>query len=285
VIRTAQQRPAGGGPLSGAARPARRRRRAADGQRATRSRRWIRSAVDRWHRLTTTRRRRRSTRRARRPERRRGRSRRLRLGSVQRCCVRSPTACWQLGDELVLRYCAETALAGRGRQRRTGPHGAASCCSSPRCSTRARGSMRASTAPSRQRQPMPKPDLRSMLVPLGPVAVFGASNFPLAYSVAGGDTASALAAGCPVVVKGHPAHPGTSELVGRGPRSRCVQKLGLPAGTFSLLHGRSRRPVAGRAASGDRRGGLHRFAPAGARCATSLLRGRTRSRCSPRWVR
>ncbi len=88
------------------------------------------------------------------------------------------------------------------------------------------------------RAPMPKPDLRRMLVPLGPVAVFGASNFPLAYSVAGGDTASALAAGCPVVVKGHPAHPGTSELVGRVIFD-AVQALGLPAGTFSLLHGRT----------------------------------------------
>jgi NADP-dependent aldehyde dehydrogenase len=88
------------------------------------------------------------------------------------------------------------------------------------------------------RAPMPKPDLRRMLIPLGPVAVFGASNFPLAYSVAGGDTASALAAGCPVVVKGHPAHPGTSEMVGRVIFD-AVQSLGLPAGTFSLLHGRS----------------------------------------------
>ncbi|MCB9879565.1 MAG: aldehyde dehydrogenase (NADP(+)) [Planctomycetes bacterium] len=88
------------------------------------------------------------------------------------------------------------------------------------------------------RQPLPKPDLRRMLVPLGPVVVFGASNFPLAYSVAGGDTASSLAAGCPVIVKGHPAHPGTSELVGRVVHD-AVQRLGLPAGTFSLLHGRS----------------------------------------------
>lgn len=87
------------------------------------------------------------------------------------------------------------------------------------------------------RQPMPKPDLRRMHLALGPVAVFGASNFPLAYSVAGGDTAPALAAGCPVIVKGHPAHPGTSELVGRVV-SDAVQQHGLPAGTFSLLHGR-----------------------------------------------
>lgn len=87
------------------------------------------------------------------------------------------------------------------------------------------------------RQPLPKPDVRSMLVPLGPVAVFGASNFPLAYSVAGGDTASALAAGCPVVVKAHPAHPGTSELVG-GVVAAAVRAHGLPPGVFSLLHGR-----------------------------------------------
>jgi NADP-dependent aldehyde dehydrogenase len=65
-----------------------------------------------------------------------------------------------------------------------------------------------------QRHPLPKPDVRSLQRPLGPVVVFGASNFPLAFSVAGGDTASALAAGCPVIVKAHPAHPGTSELVG-----------------------------------------------------------------------
>ncbi|MBL8749938.1 MAG: aldehyde dehydrogenase (NADP(+)) [Planctomycetes bacterium] len=88
------------------------------------------------------------------------------------------------------------------------------------------------------RAPQPKPDLRRMLVPIGPVAVFGASNFPLAYSVAGGDTASALAAGCPVVVKGHPAHPGTSELVARV-IVKALRAARLPDGTFSLLHGRS----------------------------------------------
>jgi alpha-ketoglutaric semialdehyde dehydrogenase len=85
-----------------------------------------------------------------------------------------------------------------------------------------------------QRQPLPKPDIRSMLHPLGPVVVFGASNFPLAFSVAGGDTASALAAGNPVIVKAHPAHPGTSELVGRAIRE-CVREQGLPEGIFSLL--------------------------------------------------
>lgn len=85
-----------------------------------------------------------------------------------------------------------------------------------------------------QRQPLPKPDLRSLLRPLGPVAVFGASNFPLAFSVAGGDTASALAAGCAVIVKAHPAHPATSERAGLAIVA-AVARCGFPAGTFSLL--------------------------------------------------
>ena len=84
------------------------------------------------------------------------------------------------------------------------------------------------------RKPLPKPDHRSMLRPLGPVVVFGSSNFPFAYSVAGGDTASAFAAGCPVIVKAHPAHPGTGELVGRLV-VEAVRECGLPEGTFSLL--------------------------------------------------
>ncbi|MGY4526180.1 aldehyde dehydrogenase (NADP(+)) [Pseudomonas sp. TE21394] len=90
-----------------------------------------------------------------------------------------------------------------------------------------------------ERQPLPRADLRQRQVALGPVAVFGASNFPLAFSVAGGDTASALAAGCPVVVKAHGAHPGTSELVGQAV-ARAVQQCGLPAGVFSLLYGSGR---------------------------------------------
>ncbi|MGQ4879026.1 aldehyde dehydrogenase (NADP(+)) [Billgrantia sp. LNSP4103-1] len=90
-----------------------------------------------------------------------------------------------------------------------------------------------------EREPMPRADLRQRHIPLGPVAVFGASNFPLAFSVAGGDTASALAAGCPVIVKGHSAHPGTSELVGRAVQ-RAVEKSGLPEGVFSLLFGSGR---------------------------------------------
>lgn len=87
-----------------------------------------------------------------------------------------------------------------------------------------------------QRSPSPRPDLRMRQIALGPVAVFGASNFPLAFSVAGGDTASALAAGCPVVVKAHPAHLGTSELVGRVVQA-AVRDAGLPEGVFSLLVG------------------------------------------------
>jgi alpha-ketoglutaric semialdehyde dehydrogenase len=87
-----------------------------------------------------------------------------------------------------------------------------------------------------ERTPLPRPDLRRVLLPIGPVVVFGASNFPLAFSVAGGDTASALAAGCPVVVKGHPAHPGTGELVA-GALASAVRLCGLPAGVFSFLQG------------------------------------------------
>ena len=85
-----------------------------------------------------------------------------------------------------------------------------------------------------ERQPLPKPDLRRMLRPIGPVAVFGASNFPFAFGVAGGDTASALAAGNPVVVKGHPAHPATCELLARA-FQRAIERSGFPNGTFSML--------------------------------------------------
>jgi NADP-dependent aldehyde dehydrogenase len=84
------------------------------------------------------------------------------------------------------------------------------------------------------RTPSPRPDLRLRNIALGPVAVFGASNFPLAFSVAGGDTASALAAGCPVVAKAHNAHPGTSELAGRA-IAEAIAEAGLPPGTFALL--------------------------------------------------
>ncbi len=113
------------------------------------------------------------------------------------------------------------------------------------------------------RAPLPRPDLRLRHIPLGPVAVFGASNFPLAFSVAGGDTASALAAGCPVVVKAHPAHPGASEIAGRAIMD-AVKKCALPEGCFSLVHGDEKTGAAlvqhpaikAVGFTGSRRGGL-----------------------------
>ena len=138
-----------------------------------------------------------------------------------------------LGDALLETCDAETGL---GLVRLTGERG------------RTTGQLRAFAANARKgewvqasidtaipdRQPVPKPDLRRMMRGIGPVAVFGASNFPFAFSVAGGDTASALAAGNPVVVKGHPAHPATSELFAVA-FERAIAKAGFPAGAFSLL--------------------------------------------------
>ncbi|MDP4032795.1 MAG: aldehyde dehydrogenase (NADP(+)) [Pseudorhodobacter sp.] len=89
------------------------------------------------------------------------------------------------------------------------------------------------------RQPLPRPDLKMVQRPIGPVAVFGASNFPLAFSVAGGDTASALAAGCPVVVKGHSAHPGTGEIVAQA-IDAARKSCNLHPGVFSLVQGGKR---------------------------------------------
>jgi NADP-dependent aldehyde dehydrogenase len=89
------------------------------------------------------------------------------------------------------------------------------------------------------RQPLPRPELRMIQRPIGPVAVFGASNFPLAFSTAGGDTAAALAAGCPVVVKGHSAHPGTGEIVAEAIHA-AIDKTGMPKGVFSLIQGGKR---------------------------------------------
>lgn len=89
------------------------------------------------------------------------------------------------------------------------------------------------------RAPLPRPDLKMMQRPIGPVAVFGASNFPLAFSTAGGDTASALAAGCPVVVKGHSAHPGTGEIIAEA-IDAAIQQTGMPKGVFSLIQGGKR---------------------------------------------
>lgn len=138
-----------------------------------------------------------------------------------------------LGDQLLETCDAETGL---GLVRLTGERG------------RTTGQLRAFAAIARKgewveasidtaipdRQPVPKPDLRRMMRGIGPVAVFGASNFPFAFSVAGGDTASAIAAGNPVVVKGHPAHPATSELFAVA-FERAIARTGFPAGVFSLL--------------------------------------------------
>ena len=90
------------------------------------------------------------------------------------------------------------------------------------------------------RAPAPRPELRMIQMPIGPVAVFGASNFPLAFSTAGGDTAAALAAGCPVVVKGHSAHPGTGEIVAEAILA-AIEKTGMPRGVFSLIQGGNRK--------------------------------------------
>lgn len=143
-----------------------------------------------------------------------------------------------LGDELIDRAMAETGLP---RPRLLGERGRT--CQQLRMFAR---TVRAGEwldvrvdAAQPQRQPMPRSDLRQRQIALGPVVVFGASNFPLAFSVAGGDTASALAAGCPVIVKAHGAHPGTSELVGRAV-ARAVNTCGLPEGVFSLLYGSGR---------------------------------------------
>ena len=142
-----------------------------------------------------------------------------------------------LGDALIERAPArDRACRRRGIEGERGPHRRAAPAVRRASCAREAGSMRASTRRCPSRTPLPRPDLRLRQSPSGPVAVFGASNFPLAFSVAGGDTASALAAGCPVVVKAHPAHPGTSELVGRAVQA-AVAACGLPEGVFSLLFG------------------------------------------------
>ena len=135
------------------------------------------------------------------------------------------------------------------------------------------------------RKPFPRPDIRRMLIPMGPVAVFSASNFPLAFSVAGGDTASALAAGCPVVVKAHPAHPATSELTARAV-IKAAEKTGMPGGVFSLLQStRNEMAVAVVQHPLARAVGFHRLLTSW----TGSLRrrvsqGRNRFRCMPRWA-
>jgi 2,5-dioxopentanoate dehydrogenase len=142
-----------------------------------------------------------------------------------------------LGDELIERAQAETALPF---ERLKGERARTTGQLSMFAGVVREGSWVEATIDRAEpeRKPQPKPDLRRMLIPLGPVAVFGASNFPLAFSVAGGDTASALAAGNTVVVKAHPAHPGTSELVARAVAA-ALKETAMPAGVFSLVQGQS----------------------------------------------
>ncbi|MBT8184276.1 MAG: aldehyde dehydrogenase (NADP(+)) [Eudoraea sp.] len=139
-----------------------------------------------------------------------------------------------LGDELIAVYCSETGLPeGRAKGERGRTIGQLRSFAL----LIKEGSWVDATIDTAEpdREPMPKPDLRKMLVPLGPIVVFGASNFPLAYSTAGGDTASALAAGCPVIVKSHPMHAGTGELVASAVIA-AVKKTGMPDGVFSNLN-------------------------------------------------
>lgn len=141
-----------------------------------------------------------------------------------------------LGDALLERAHAETALP---MARLTGERGRAI----GQCKLFAALIREGSWSEARvdhaipDRQPLPKPDVRRVMMPIGPVVVFGASNFPFAIGVVGTDTVCALAAGCPVVVKGHPAHPGTCEMMGQAV-VKALHKVGLPAGCFSLLHGK-----------------------------------------------
>ena len=139
-----------------------------------------------------------------------------------------------LDDLLVKTYCSETGLPeGRAKGERGRTVGQLRSFAN----LVAEGSWVEATIDSAQpnREPMPKSDIRKMLIPLGPVVVFGASNFPLAYSTAGGDTAAALASGCPVIVKSHPMHAGTGELVASA-IIKAAQKTGMPNGVFSNIN-------------------------------------------------
>ncbi|WP_156455349.1 aldehyde dehydrogenase family protein, partial [Sphingomonas sp. CCH5-D11] len=140
-----------------------------------------------------------------------------------------------IGDDLVQRAMAESGLP---QARLTGERGRTTGQLRLFAQHLRRGAFAGVTmdTPLPERQPLPRSDLRQRRIAIGPVAVFGASNFPLAFSVAGGDTASALAAGCPVVVKGHPAHPGTTALVAQAIQ-QAVAACGLPEGVFSLVQG------------------------------------------------
>ncbi|MBC6999204.1 aldehyde dehydrogenase (NADP(+)) [Cytophaga sp. FL35] len=139
-----------------------------------------------------------------------------------------------LGDELIETYCKESGLpAGRAKGERGRTMGQLRAFAT----LLEEGSWVEATVDTAQpdREPLPKVDIRKMLVPLGPIAVFGSSNFPLAFSTAGGDTASALAAGCPVIVKSHPMHAATGELVASA-IIKAAQATGMPDGVFSNLN-------------------------------------------------
>ena len=140
-----------------------------------------------------------------------------------------------LGDELIQRAMAESALP---EGRITGERGRTCNQLKAFASLLEEGSFVNATIDTAipDRQPLPKVDLRKMDIPLGPVAVFGASNFPLAFSTAGGDTASALAAGCPVIAKGHESHLGTNELVSSA-ILKAAEKTSMPNGVFSMVNG------------------------------------------------
>ncbi|WP_454697221.1 aldehyde dehydrogenase (NADP(+)) [Arthrobacter humicola] len=140
-----------------------------------------------------------------------------------------------IGDDLIIRAGQETGLpAGRLQGERARTTGQLRLFANVVRQGDFRGVRIDPALP--ERTPLPRADIRQRQIPLGPVAVFGASNFPLAFSTAGGDTASALAAGCPVVFKAHNAHPGTGELVGQA-IVKAVRDSGLHPGVFSLIYG------------------------------------------------
>jgi len=143
-----------------------------------------------------------------------------------------------LGDQLISRCCDESGLP---EVRIIGERGRTIAQLQMFANLVEEGSWLEASIDTEQinREPVPKPDIRKMLVPLGPVVVFAASNFPLAFSAAGGDTASALAGGNPVIVKAHRSHPGTSALIGSA-IVNAAKKTGMPDGVFSLLHGSGR---------------------------------------------
>ena len=142
-----------------------------------------------------------------------------------------------LGDEFVATVCRETALpAGRIQGERGRTSGQMRLFANVLRRGDFFGARIDRALPDRQ--PLPRPDIRQYRIGLGPVAVFGASNFPLAFSTAGGDTASALAAGCPVVFKAHPGHMATTALVGAA-LLRAAEKTGMPKGVFNMIYGGS----------------------------------------------